>query len=205
MKRPTIFFLLSHLSLAAAQEVRCGIDFSNTTCAEGYCCSSYGYCGTTSAYCGAGCQQQFGSCGIKNYCGSSWEIANTQCSQTCFNGNDAECGAGQTCFADVEACPIVPPPTPAVAMSLNGDDSDTQLLRGVVAIANEEQEQVSAENIPDMGVTGTGGPWWIWVIIGVAVLSLIVCFIACRCHYKKKNKVAQEEYDNKYLDQPLLA
>jgi uncharacterized membrane protein len=54
-------------------------------------------------------------------------------------------------------------------------------------------------------VTGTGGPWYIWVIIGVAVLALIVCFVACRCHYKK-NKVAQEkvEEDDKALDRPLM-
>jgi hypothetical protein len=103
-----------------------------------------------------------------------------------------------TLLTAASAYPRVSPP--AMPMSLRGADFDTQLMRDAVAIANEEQD-----NISDMGVTGTGSPWWIWIIIGVAVLSLIVCFIACRCHYKKKNKVAQEEDDDKNLDQPLLA
>lgn len=99
--------------------------------------------------------------------------------------------------------------TAASALSLRGAESNTQLIRDAVAIADEEQDQIGSYNVQDMGVTGTGGPWWIWVIIGVAMLSLIVCFIACRCHYKKQNKVAQEEIvvgdDDKNLDQPLIA
>jgi len=89
-------------------------------------------------------------------------------------------------------------------MSLRGADFDTQVLGDVDAIASKEQDQFIGNHIQDMGVTGSGGPWYIWVIIGVAVLALIVCFIACRCHYKKKNKVAQED-DDKALDQPLIA
>jgi len=82
-----------------------------------------------------------------------------------------------------------------------GAESDTQMMLAAETIVNKEQDQFIGQ---DMGVTGSGGPWYIWVIIGVAVLALILCFIACRCHYKKKNKVAQED-DDKALDQPLIA
>ena len=82
-------------------------------------------------------------------------------------------------------------------------DSEAQVLLDNDTTADEQYEFIG----DNYGVTGTGGPWYIWVIIGVAMLALIVCFVACRCHYKKKNKVAQEnvEQDDKALDQPLRA
>ena len=85
---------------------------------------------------------------------------------------------------------------PTVPLSLRGADSETKY--------DEDEDAFIGDNY---GVTGTGGPWYIWVIIGVAVLALIVCFVACRCHYKKKNKVTQEEVeeDDKALNQPLIA
>eukprot|EP00985_Skeletonema_marinoi_P001664 scaffold672_cov117-Skeletonema_marinoi.AAC.4 len=137
--------------------------------------------------------------GNRNYCGVSWEDANNQCSQSCYEGTDGECQTGQKCWADASDCSVVSPPS---AMLLRGGaESDTQMMLAAETIVNEEQDQFIGQ---DMGVTGSGGPWYIWVIIGVAVLALIVCFIACRCHYKKKNKVAQED-DDKALDQPLIA
>jgi len=27
----------------------------------------------------------------------------------------------------------------------------------------------------DMGVTGTGDPWWIWIIVGVLIFALCAC------------------------------
>ncbi|OUM59331.1 carbohydrate-binding module family 18 protein, partial [Piromyces sp. E2] len=41
---------------------RCGPDFSNSKCDQGYCCSQYGYCGTSKDHCGNGCQSEFGNC-----------------------------------------------------------------------------------------------------------------------------------------------
>lgn len=86
-------------------------------------------------------------------------------------------------------------------MSLRGADFDTQVLHDVGAIASEEPDQFIGV-VQDMG--GSGGPLYMWVSIGVAVVAVIVCFIACRCHYNNENKVAQED-DDKAMDQPLIA
>lgn len=137
--------------------------------------------------------------GNRNYCGSKWETAS--CAHSCYGGTDEECPPGLTCWGDITRCPVVSPPT--VPLSLRGADSEAQVLLDNDTTADEQYEFIG----DNYGVTGTGGPWYIWVIIGVAVLALIVCFVACRCHYKKKNKVAQEkvEEDDKALDQPLIA
>lgn len=88
------------------------------------------------------------------------------------------------------------------------------MLLDVDAIANDKSDQLIGDEIQDMG--GSGGPLHIWVSIGVAMLALIVCFIAYRRHYKTENKLTQrrhnktenkltQEDDDKALDQPLIA
>eukprot|EP00984_Skeletonema_dohrnii_P031034 scaffold23052_cov129-Skeletonema_dohrnii-CCMP3373.AAC.3 len=204
----------------------CGVGCQSGACGTtppnfNYCGSSWGnakqcgkscYGGTNAECGGQTCFANVNTCqevsppnpGNRNYCGVTWKDANNKCSQSCYEGTDGECSTpGQKCWADVIACSVVSPPS--VPMSLRGGaESDTQMMLDAETIANEEQDQFIGDNTQDMGVTGSGGPWYIWVIIGVAVLALIVCFIACRCHYKKKNKVAQED-DDKALDQPLIA
>ena len=57
--------------------------------------------------------------GNYNYCGLNWADANSQCSETCYGGTNAECSSG-SCFADATACAMVydgtaapsPNPTP---------------------------------------------------------------------------------------------
>ena len=210
MERKIIFpLLLSFCSVAvsAAQGWRCGILFNNFTCADGgfpsYCCSSEGYCGSTDAYCGVGCQN--GPCGSTplnyNYCGNSWELANSQCGQSCYDGSDASCPSGQKCFADADACQAVPPPS--VALKLRGTGSVIHSTRDgdaiTVTVTDEKQDQVQ------YGITGSDGPWWIWIIVGVAVFALVTCFVACMCYHKENKVSREEEEDDKILDQPLLA
>eukprot|EP00986_Skeletonema_menzelii_P003873 scaffold1256_cov150-Skeletonema_menzelii.AAC.27 len=219
-------YCCSSSGYCGATDAYCGSGCQSGPCGStppnhNYCGSSWGsakQCGRscyggTDGECQAGetCYANVDSCpevsppeaGNRNYCGSSWGSANAQCSQSCYGGTDRECPSNQKCWGHVTACSVVSPPT--VLLSLRGADSETKILLDADAIADEDQDEFIGYNTQDMGVTGTGGPWYIWVIIGVAVLALIVCFIACRCHYKKKNKVAQEEDEDKALDQPLIA
>lgn len=87
-------------------------------CGPGACCSEHGFCGTSIAYCGAGCQPDFGVCGVNvpanpggespapapggvspdNTCGGDKAYTcpdSTCCSQYGFCGDTADhCGAG---------------------------------------------------------------------------------------------------------------
>jgi len=63
--------------------------------------------------CGEGCQSgpcydgaPVGSYNY-NYCGYSWTDANSRCATSCASGTDAECPAGEACYADCTACPMV--------------------------------------------------------------------------------------------------
>ncbi|ORX85804.1 glycoside hydrolase/deacetylase, partial [Anaeromyces robustus] len=53
---------------------RCGINFDNTACPIGECCSKHGWCGNSSDYCGEGCQSEFGECNGNNETGSKPKI-----------------------------------------------------------------------------------------------------------------------------------
>jgi hypothetical protein len=118
-KQATIaFLLLSNLVAVTADGAwRCGSAYGDRTCAQSgylgnnYCCSAAGYCGTSDDYCGEGCQN--GPCGTTppnhNYCGSNWGQA-LQCGKSCYGGTEGEYQAGETCYANVDSCPVVAPP-----------------------------------------------------------------------------------------------
>ena len=81
---------------------------------SGHCCSTSGYCGSGDAYCGSGClDAPWNTCNVGNYnyCGTSWGDAG-KCGASCYDGVDAPCPAGESCFADITSCPIVSPPNP---------------------------------------------------------------------------------------------
>ena len=73
---------------------------------------------------------------------------------------------------------------------------------------------LSAEGTDDVYMMHSSKlPWWVWVIVGVAVAALLVCFIwCCLCSQKEKKEMVQEEekealatIDEKDdLDQPLI-
>lgn len=128
---------LSALSFAKAQQ--CGTQAGGASCSTGYCCSQYGWCGLDEWYCGAGCQS--GPCSGSfnyNYCGVSWSAADANCGTPCPGGSDAECTAGETCYADAWSCPGVqpdgspvpapPPPVPGPPTPNASAGDDTRLI-----------------------------------------------------------------------------
>ena len=58
---------------------------------------------------------------------------------------------------------------------------------------------------PDRGgYTGTGGPWWIWIIVGVLVGLLLLC-LGVACYRSRKTRVQQDATkDSNGLDEPLF-
>ena len=70
---------------------------SNTECPSGQSC--FADC--------VNCCPSAGGYGGKmyNYCGTSWNNANSACGVSCPGGQDSECPAGQSCFAECFNCP----------------------------------------------------------------------------------------------------
>lgn len=66
-------------------------------CAPGACCSEHGFCGTSQAYCAAGCQPEFGVCGVMV---SAAPVSSSAPAPTGGVSPDGSCGgtAGFTCI-----------------------------------------------------------------------------------------------------------
>ena len=69
------------------------------------------------------------------------------------------------------------------------------------SLANEGIGAVGSDPVNEMGGQGTGGPWWIWVIVGVLVALLAACVIyAC----VRKRKREREEQTSEGLNQIIF-
>ena len=64
------------------------------------------------------------------------------------------------------------------------------------------KDSIMSEPISDMGFQGTGGPWWVWIIIaGVVVILCACCGLGV---YRHKKKLQQEQQGSDGLDEPLV-
>ena len=52
------------------------------------------------------------------------------------------------------------------------------------------------KTVSELGIEGSGGPWWIWIIVGVLILALCTCLgvgLYRRKHRDDEKSVTQEE------------
>jgi len=66
---------------------------------------------------------------------------------------------------------------------------------------------VGDEPISSQGYEGSGGPWWIWIIVGVLVLLLCACLGYALWNRKRKEKGDEKPCDDATadgLDEPFL-
>ena len=67
------------------------------------------------------------------------------------------------------------------------------------------------KTVSELGIEGSGGPWWIWIIVGVLILALYTCLgvgLYRRKHRDDKKSVTQEEEtktDGGSLNEPFLS
>mmetsp|Transcript_1764 Transcript_1764/g.3787 ORF Transcript_1764/g.3787 Transcript_1764/m.3787 type:complete len:102 (-) Transcript_1764:274-579(-) len=63
--------------------------------------------------------------------------------------------------------------------------------------------RLTGDPVTDMGGDGTGGPWWIWLIVGVLVFLLCACLGYGLYNNRKKVQHDQKSNDDG-LDEPLF-
>ena len=66
---------------------------------------------------------------------------------------------------------------------------------------------VGDEPISSYGHEGSGGPWWIWIIVGVLVLLLCACLGCALWNRNRKEKGDEKTSDDATadgLDEPFL-
>lgn len=68
------------------------------------------------------------------------------------------------------------------------------------------------KTVSEQGVEGSGGPWWIWIIVGVLILALCTCLgvgLYRRKHRDDEKLVTQEDEtktaDGGSLNEPFLS
>ena len=86
-------------------------------------------------------------------------------------------------------------------------DLDSQLLTN----GDDEIPSNPGKTVSEQGVEGSGGPWWIWIIVGVLILALCTCLgvgLYRRKHRDDEKSVTQEEEtktDGGSLNEPFLS